>query len=110
MKALKDLSPICDGCGAMFTTTHALDCRKGGLVTVRYNKVRDLFCELSSLPWKNVVKEPTFQEPSSTQSTEGLAANFAVRGVWQQQCTTKFDVQIVDTDSPSYSNEPPLNC
>ena len=93
----------------MFTATLALECRKSGLVTIRHDKICDLFCELSSFAWKNVVKEPTLQEPSSTQSTEGLAADFAVRGVWQQQCTTMFDVQIVDTDSPSYFNESPLN-
>ena len=68
-----------------------------------------MFCELSSLAWKNVVKEPTLQELSPSQSTEGLVADLAVRGVWQQQCTTMFDVRIVDTDAPSYSNKPPLN-
>ena len=70
--------------------------------------MRDLFCELSSLAWKNVVKEQTLQELSPSQSTEGLVADLAVRGVWQQQCTT-LDVRIVDTDAPSYSNKPPLN-
>ena len=57
----------------------------------------------------NVVKELTLQELSSTQSTEGLVADLAVRGAWQQQCTTMFDVWIVDTDSLSYSNKPPLS-
>ena len=81
---------------------------KGGLVTIRHNEICDLFCELSLLAWKNVVKEPTLQEPSPTQSTEGLAADLAVRGVWQQQCTTMFDVWIIDNDA-SYSNKQPLN-
>ena len=71
--------------------------------------MRDLFCELSSLAWNNVVKEPTLQEPSSAQSTEGLVADLAVRSVWQHQCTSMFDVRIVDTDSPSYSSKSPLS-
>ena len=102
MKPLIAMSPICDGCGAQFTTTHALDCRKGGLVSLRHNEVRDLLCELSSMAWKNVVKEPLVQEPSPNPPSEGLIADLSVRGVWQKQCTAVFYVRIVDSDSPSY--------
>lgn len=87
-----ELSPICDGCGAAFTITHSLDCKKGDLVTQRHNEIRDLLCDLSSIVWHNVVKEPIIQE--STQSTIGLIADIAVRGVWQRQSTTMFDVRI----------------
>ena len=31
----------CDGCCDRFTFQHALDCRKGGLVTLQHNEVRD---------------------------------------------------------------------
>ena len=30
-----------DGCGAEFDICHALDCKKGGLITARHNKLRD---------------------------------------------------------------------
>ena len=106
MKPLLNLPPTCDGCGAAFTTIHALDCRKGGLVSLRHNEIRDLLCELSSIVWNNVVREPVIQE-SSTSLSEGLIADLAVRGVWQRQCTAMFDVRILDSDSPSYSNKSP---
>ncbi|KAL5473942.1 hypothetical protein EMCRGX_G028511 [Ephydatia muelleri] len=31
----------CDRCGEVFSLTHALDCRKGGLVIQRHNEIRD---------------------------------------------------------------------
>ena len=38
---------ICDGCGAEFTLSHALSCRKGGLVIRRHNGVRDSIGDLA---------------------------------------------------------------
>ena len=38
----------CDGCGDKFTFQHALDCRKGGLVTQRHNEVWDALGDLAS--------------------------------------------------------------
>ena len=32
MKPLQNLPPSYDGCGQLFTTSHALDCRKGAFV------------------------------------------------------------------------------
>jgi len=32
---------VCDGCGALYSVEHVLDCRVGGLVTRRHNEVRD---------------------------------------------------------------------
>ena len=48
-KPLLSLSSVCDGCGAPFSIEHALDCHFGGLVTCRYNEVRDTFGDLASL-------------------------------------------------------------
>ena len=105
LKPLVSLPPLCDGCGAQFSTVHALDCRKGGLVSLRHNEIRDLLCDLSSIVWSNVVREPIIQEPNA--NSEGLVADMAARGVWQRQCTAMFDVRVVDSDSPSYANRTP---
>ena len=36
-----DLLYNCDGCGAVFSICHALDCKNGGLITAHHNKLRD---------------------------------------------------------------------
>jgi len=51
-KPLLNLPPYCDGCGAVFSVEHALDCHVGGLVTQCHNEVWDATGDLYSLVWK----------------------------------------------------------
>ena len=37
----------CDRCEARFTISHSLDCKKGGLVMARHNKLRDGVADLT---------------------------------------------------------------
>ena len=48
----------CDGCGEQFSFQHALDCKKGGLVTQCHNEVRDALGDLAAIVYKDVVREP----------------------------------------------------
>ena len=105
MKPLLQLPPFCDGCSAPFTTTHALDCQKGGLVSQRHNEIRDLLCDLSSMAWSKVTKEPVVTEPSSDSSGGGLIADC---GIWQRQSTALFDVRITDSNFPHMQIRPLL--
>ena len=59
----KNLPSTCDGCGEDFNLCHALNCKKGGLVSARHNEMRDLNCDLCSLAGlKQVISEPVIQE------------------------------------------------
>ena len=90
----------CDGCGAATSLEHALDCKKGGLVTQRRNEVRDVIGDLASVVYKEVVKVPVVQEANDAEGVPSQIADLSIRGVWQPQTVALFDV---DTDAPSHS-------
>uniref|UniRef100_A0A1X7UPG6 Uncharacterized protein n=1 Tax=Amphimedon queenslandica TaxID=400682 RepID=A0A1X7UPG6_AMPQE len=80
-KPLLQLPPVCDGCGSEFLVTHALDCRKGGLVTQGHNEVRDTICSLASIVWGQVTREPIVND-SLDSGDSSLIADVANCGVW----------------------------
>ena len=63
-KPLLNLPAFCDGCGSSFSVEHALDCLVGGLVGQRHNEVQDAVCDLATLVWSQVQKEPIVCEAS----------------------------------------------
>ena len=94
----------CDGCGAATSLEHALDCKKGGLVTQSHNEIRDVIGDLASLVYKEVLIEPIMQEANDA-GVPSQIADLSIRGVWQPQitCMVLFDVCVTDTDTPSHS-------
>ena len=94
------MPPTCDGCGAAFILSHALDCRKGGLVVRRHNEIHDALGDLACLAYKDVIGEPAVHDGDADDP--GLITNLGVRGVWQPQGEALFDVRVVDTDAQSY--------
>ena len=69
----------CDGCGNVFSLTHALDYRKGGLVIQCHNEIRDAIGDLASLVYMEVIWAPV--------------ADLSIRGVWHPQTVALFDIQ-----------------
>src|SRR5687767_10316486 len=113
---LLNIPPKCDGCGGPFSLTHALDCRKGGLVGLRHNEVRDAFGDLLAKVFSQVVREPVVAavgggcaaggagEVAVATAPEGLRGDLFARGVFGRQEGAVFDIRVVDTDAPSYSH------
>ena len=62
LRQLLSLPHCCDGCGAPFTVTHALDSSIGDLVIHRHNEACDTFGDLASLVWSPVQQEPIVWE------------------------------------------------
>ena len=105
-RPLLNMPANCDGCGAATSLEHALDCKKGGLVTQSHNEVRDVIGNLASVVFKEVVKEPVVQEANNAEGVPSLIADLSIRRVWQPQTVALFDVRVTDiTDAPSYSQQ-----
>ena len=86
-----------DGCSANFTLQHALDCKTGGLVIQRHNKVRDCLGDMAAQVWSQVVREPIVKEAES--KADGLRADLGIGG---PQVEALFDIKVIDTDAPSH--------
>ena len=99
----------CDGCQQDFDLQHALSCKKGGLVTLRHNEIRDAIGDLASLLWKDVRREPIIKEANVENGTPALVADLMARGVWDRQSAASFDIRVTDTDAPSYLNRSPMS-
>ena len=84
-----------------FDLSHALSCRRGGLVIQCHNEVRDAFGDLGELAWEQVVKEPIVEE--ATTSTPALIANLAVSGAWTPQ-TECIKLDYFTYRYPKYHN------
>ena len=90
---------VCDGCGELFTLGHALDCKKGGLVTQRHNEVHDALGDMAALAYRDVVREPIVRESDESRGINALVADLSIRGVWQPQTAALFDIRVVYAQS-----------
>ena len=108
-KPLKPSFSRCDGCQQVFDLQHAFSCKKGRLVTLRHNEIRDAVGEHASILWKDVKKEPVIKEPDVENGTPALNADLSAHGVWDRQSAALFDIRVTDTDAPSYQNRNPMN-
>jgi hypothetical protein len=124
-----DLPIQCDGCQQKFSVRHALECKRGGLVISRHNKIRD---ELSDLASKAFFPSAVRDEPiihtsraSEPRSSPGKPASPAVkrlfqnnrtedrddilvRGLWARGTDCIIDVRITDVDAKSQRSKDPL--
>ena len=108
-KNLNASPTFCDGCQSPFTLRHALACKKGGLLTLRHNEIRDAVGDLASLVWKDAQREPFIREYNPQDETPALIADLFCRGVYVRQGGASFDIRVSDTDAISYQNRSPMS-
>ena len=88
----------------MSVTIHPTACKKGGLLTLGRNEIRDTVGDLASLVWKDVQREPVISEYNPQDETPALIADLFCRGVYVRQGGASFDIRVSDTDAISYQN------
>ena len=125
-----ELPTHCDGCQAKCSISHALDCKKGGLVTARYNELRDGVAELAGkaftpshmrdypLIYSGRAVRRTKATPAGAGGNTGHAVvhppevteqkvNLLIRDLWQQGTDSVHDMEFVNTDTLTHRTKDP---
>ena len=122
-----DLPSQCDGCNAVFSIRHALECKKGGLVIIRHNEIRDELVDLASKAFSPsaVRDEPKIHssraneqetpEGRQDQPVKRLFRNdrnedrgdVLIRGLWSKGTDCILDVRMTDLDAKSNKSRNP---
>ena len=98
-------------CGKENNIDHALNCKSGGYVIMRHNRVRDLEANLMKEVCHNVQIEPQLLPIESERQRGGNTADkarldVAGVGVWGAYEKTFLDIRVMHPNSPTYVNKP----
>ena len=129
-----DLPKYCDRCKAQFSISHALGCKKGGLVTARHNELRDGLADLAGkdftlshvrddpliysgrtvsrmkpTPDGSTKPNPTRETPEAPEVTE-QKGDLIIRDLWQQGTASVHNMSFVNTDALPYLKKAPEKC
>ncbi|KAF6205811.1 hypothetical protein GE061_019985 [Apolygus lucorum] len=99
----QDLPTCCDSCGAAFDVSHALNCKKGGMVKRGHDDLRDIVAGIANLAWGGAVTEPIMRDANGSQPA--LIGDIMVNGVWESGRPAFFDNHIVNADAASYLSQ-----
>ena len=103
-KDLKRIPSKCP-CGQSFNMTHALNCKTGGFITIRHNRVTDFEAQLLTEICNDVEIEPPLQ-PLEGEIINGLTGvnakpDVRARGFWREGQNDFLNVRITNTSSES---------
>ena len=122
-----------DGCNAKFKICHALNCKRGGLVTARHNELQDRVADLDGKAFtpSHVRDDPlifagcavkrTKAHPAGASGTtdQGGApppevteqkGDLLIRDVWKNGTDSVHNIRVVKTDASSHSAKTPEKC
>ena len=81
---------------------------EGGLVGWGHNQFRDVMGEFGRKAWNNYTWEPVARGASQRArdgGSDGLRADFVVRGVWEPDRDCLFDTRIIHAGSPGRASQ-----
>ena len=128
-----ELPKYCDRCNAKIHLFHALNCNRGGLVTVRHNDLRDGVPDLAGKCFTTshvcddphifagyAVKMPKAKPSGTRGSTDQDGAqlpeaaekkgDLLIRDLWRNGTNSVQDMCFVNTDAKSHSGKTPEKC
>ena len=100
-RKIKNLPSKC-ACGQAFDTNHAMNCKKGGFVTIRHNNVKDFEANLLKTVCNDVEIEPKLQPIENDE----VRLDIRARDFWRRGQSAYFDVRITNVNSNSQANIP----
>ena len=122
----------CDGCNANFSICHALNCKRGGLVTSRHNGICDGVADLAGKAFtpphihdeslifayctmKRPKTNPARSKSKAKSSTPQLESteqkgHLLIRDPWNNGTNSVHGIRVVNTDYKSHSAKTPGKC
>ena len=96
--------PSTCACGQQFNVEHALNCMRGGFISLRHNEIRDVLSDLFSSVCHNVAIEPELQPVTSCSTTAPARLDIKANGFWggSNLETAFFDVRVFNPYAASY--------
>ena len=125
-----DLPKLCDGCNTAFSICHDLDCKKGVLVTARYNELRDRVTDLADKAFTQThvsddpfifagraVQRTKVQPARSTQpppkkKPEAMEqkGNLLICDLWKNGTDSVHNMRVVNTEAKYNLTKTPEKC
>ena len=128
-----DLLTYCDGCKSKFTIFHALDCKRGGLVTACHNDLHDRVADLAGKAFtpSHLRDDPLILAGRALKRTKATSdgasgttywnrapppdfteqkGDLLIRDLWQNGTDSVHDMRVVNTDAKSHTAKTPDKC
>ena len=128
-----DLPTYCDVCKAKFAICHALDCKRGGLITARNDELCDMGTDLAGKAFTpshvrnnslifsgwDVKRRKAMPSGDSSTTDEDRApptevtdqkGDPLIRDLWQNRTNSVHDMRVVNTDAKSHTAKTPDKC
>ena len=87
-------------CGETFDVNHAMNCKKGGFVSIRHNNIRDFEANLLKKVCSDVEVEPKLQPVNNDEARLDVRA----RGFWRPAQSSFFDIRVTNLNAKSQVN------